>query len=105
MQTVTVETLKVGDVIWPPARELSLWMRRSCKEKGLLGSALALTVREVREGRPDKRGRWLIVKTEQTPEWNALNTGNNDIWCGPGSRSHSFNFKARPETPWPVLSR
>ena len=104
-ETILAETIRIGDVILPPARELSLWMRRTCAEKGLPESALYLTVREIREANPDKRGRWLIIKTEQTPEWNAPNSGNNDIWCGPGSRSHSFNFKARPTTPWPLIQR
>ena len=88
---VTVEQLKVGDLILPPARELQLWMRRHCQELGLSESALHLTIREKYEGAPDKRGRWVVVKCDQTKEWNA------------GRQGGSFTFKARPETYWPTV--
>ncbi len=80
------ETLQPGDVILPPERELRLWMRRENTKRELPETALHLTVLEVRESDPDKRGAWLIVKTRQSPEWN----------------STPFNFKTRPVTPWPV---
>jgi hypothetical protein len=76
----------------PPARELSLWMRRRARERGLLEPALYLTVREVAEATPDRRGRWLIVRCDHTPEWLG------------DSRPSVFSFKARPGTPWPILA-
>lgn len=91
MQNVLVETLKAGDVIMPPARELRLWMRRALAERNLPESALHLTVTEIQEGSPDKRGRWLIVKANQAPEWFQQ--------CKP----YPFIFKARPGTPWPKI--
>src|SRR3990167_4048454 len=45
--TRPAETLRVGDVIFPPAREVSLWMRRNARERGLPDTALYLTVRAV----------------------------------------------------------
>ena len=86
---VQVQTLKVGDVILPPAREIQLWMRRELQKRGLPEAALHLTVTNIREGNPDKRGRRLIISTDQTAEWNA------------DCRVLPFVFKARPETPWP----
>jgi hypothetical protein len=85
-----LETIKPGEVILPPERELRLWMRRHLAEKGLPETALYLTVSEIYEGNPDKRGRWLIVKSRQAAEW-----GN--------THSRSFTFKARPHTSWPVI--
>ena len=93
MTRAPIATAQPGDVILPPARELALWMRRACAEKGLPESALYLTVRETRETNPDKRGRWLLVKCDQADEW----TGT--------ARRLSFNFKARPETVWPFVQR
>lgn len=89
--TKAAAALQVGDVILPPAREMSLWMRRHARERGLTESALHLTVTQVREGATDKRGRWLIIKADHTPEWNA------------DGRVLAFTFKARPETPWPLI--
>jgi hypothetical protein len=83
-----VDQLKVGDKIMPPAREVRLWMRRALLERNLPEAALTLTVTNITEGTPDKRGRWLLVATEQTPEWNE------------GRKALPFKFKARPETPW-----
>ena len=93
MQKVQAQTLKVGDVIMPPAREVRLWMRRDLQERNLPESALYLTVTEIYEVEADKRGRWLLVKTDQSAEWNAGR--QNPL---------SFNFKVRPETPWPLMS-
>jgi hypothetical protein len=88
MTKILVQDLKIGDTIMPPARELSLWMRKRLQEKNLPESALHLTITEIIEGASDKRGRWLIIRTNQTPEWNA------------GGKDLPFSFKARPETPW-----
>jgi len=88
MQKVTVNTLKVGDVIMPPAREVSLWMRRDCQEKGLSESALHLTITEIKEGNYDKGGLWLIIKADHNDEWNA------------GRKAFPFSFKARPDSSW-----
>lgn len=49
---ITVETLRVGDVILPPAREVSLWMRRHAREHGLSDNALRLTITDIRDGTP-----------------------------------------------------
>ena len=91
MTRKAAELLKTGDVILPPEREMRLWMRRTVAEMGLTESALNLTVTETYEGAPDKRGRWIVIKAKHTPEW-----GN-----GPSS---TMTIKARPETPWPVVS-
>lgn len=93
MTKVLAETLKIGDVIMPPAREVQLWMRRTLAERGLVESALHLTITEIIEGAPDKRGRWLIVVADQTPEWNAAYT-----------RVSPFRFKVRPESPWAKIA-
>ncbi len=82
--------IQLGAIILPPERELRLWMRRHAAERGLSESALHLTVRDVREGAPDKKGRWLIFSCEHAPEWGAN-----------GSR---FVFRVRPHTPWPILA-
>lgn len=88
----TVEFLKAGDVIMPPAREVSLWMRREIQARGLPESALHLTVTSIEEGNADKGGRWLVVTADQTPEW--LN----------GKKPYPFKFKARPTSPWPLVA-
>ena len=90
MTTITADTIRIGDVIMPPARELSLWMRRTVRERGLAESALYLTVTEIREGQPDARGPWLVVKTQQAEAWGAR---------------LPFTFKARPSTTWPLIHR
>ena len=89
----TIEQLQVGDIILPPARELRLWMNRCCCERNLSDDAVQLTIREKYEGAPDIRGRWIVVKCDHTEEWNA------------GRPATSFNFKARPETVWPLIER
>lgn len=93
MMTVQAQDLKIGDVIMPPAREVQLWMRRHLQEKNLPESALYLTITEIRESAPDKRGRWLVISADQTAEWNA---GRATV--------HPFRFKVRPETPWPKIA-
>lgn len=92
--SIRASEIRSGDVILPPARELSLWMRRHLKERGLPESALELTVESVRQGAPDKRGPWLIVTTRQSPAWLAGRT-----------TSSPFTFKVRPTSPWPLLRR
>jgi hypothetical protein len=87
------ETIRPGDTILPPERELSLWMRRHAREHGLSEAALHLTVLAVREGAPDRRGRWLIVETRHADEWSA------------GRAPRPFTFKARPATRWPIIRR
>jgi hypothetical protein len=89
MIKVRAETLQVGDKIMPPSREVSLWMRRDIQERNLSESALLLTVTEIREGKSDKNGRWLVVSSDQSAEWNE---GRNQRF--------PFRFKARPETLW-----
>jgi hypothetical protein len=96
-QTVHAEILKIGDTILPPAREIQLWMRRYCQERGLAESAMHLIVTGIDEGTPDKRGRWLFVRTRQTAEWCA------DL-VDPDPAKHPFTFKARPQTPWPLIA-
>ena len=94
MATTTrpVQTLKVGDVILPPAREMSLWMRRVLAEKGLPESALYLTITDIREADADARGRWVTIGTLQ-----------DAAWCSPLPRQR-WTFKARPQTLWPVVT-
>ena len=96
MDTILSDTLRVGDVILPPARELNLWMRRHVEEHKLPETALYLTVTAIREGTPDKRGRWLIVQSDQTDEWYS-----GELY----ERRLPFTFKVRPVTAWPLISR
>jgi hypothetical protein len=84
-----IQELKVGDVIMPPTREVQLWMRRHCRDKGLSDAALHLTITSIDEASPDKRGRWMLITTEQ-----------NDEWRQGKPQRFPFRFKARPETPW-----
>jgi hypothetical protein len=92
MKTRAAE-LQIGDVIMPPAREVRLWMRRSCRERNLPESALYLTITDISEAAPDSRGAWLLITADQTAEWR----GN--------TKPYPFKFKARPETPWSTISR
>lgn len=92
MTKVLAETLKIGDVILPPAREVQLWMRRTLQERGLQESALHLTITAIDEAAPDKKGRWLMVTADQSAEWNAT--------C---SKAFPFRFKVRPASPWPKI--
>jgi hypothetical protein len=91
MERKVAELLAVGDVIMPPSREVRLWMRRRCVERGLSESALHLTVASVRESAPDGRGRWLVVTASHTPEWNE-------------GRELPFRFKVRPGTRWQMAA-
>lgn len=91
MKKVIIENVKVGDLVMPPARELNLWMRRTAIARGLPESALHLTVTGIKQGKPDKGGRWLIVETEYSTDWRA------GLACRP------FCFKARPGKLWAVV--
>lgn len=82
------ELIKVGDIILPPEREMRLWMRRELSTRNLTETALHLSVTEVYEGSPDKRGRWVVIKAKYSPEFH----------------SGSMTIKARPNTPWPVIA-
>lgn len=79
--------IKVGDVIMPPARELSLWMRKTAKDRGLDDAALHLTVIEVYEGAPDAKGRWFVVSASYSAQWA---TNRSPI--------PTMTFRVRPET-------
>lgn len=92
MKKVLASELKVGDVILPPARELRLWMRRRCAEMGLPETALHLTIKDVREVQPDKKGPWLLVTCDHTPEWRG------------DAKSLDFKFNVRPASTWPKIS-
>ncbi len=92
MNKVLAESLKIGDVILPPAREIQLWMRRHLQERGLPESAMHLTITEIHEGNADKRGRWLVVTADHAAEWFV------------SSNPYPFKFKVRPESPWPRVS-
>jgi hypothetical protein len=87
---ITAETLRIGDKIMPPAREVNLWMRRDIQSRNLPESVLHLTITNIYEGSPDKKGRWLIIKADHAPEWFAPEQKNN----------YPMTFKVRPETPW-----
>ena len=89
--TDKAETIRVGDVIMPPDAELRGWMRRHVAQYNLPETALHLHVTEVYEGAPDKRGRWIGINTHYDESW--------------GGKSQSFNFKARPATPWAIVER
>lgn len=92
---VLAETLRPGDVIRPPARELSGWMRKRAAERQLDESALCMTVSSVREGQADAGGRWVLITAQMSNAWHEAQ----------GSRRHDWTFRARPGTPWPLISR
>lgn len=85
------QLIKVGDIILPPEREMRLWMRRELSTRNLTETALHLTVTEVYEGSPDKRGRWVVIKAKYSPEWNS-------------GLVQGMTIKARPDTAWPVIT-
>jgi hypothetical protein len=91
MTTIKAEQIKIGDVILPPERELRLWMRRHVREKGLSDEALNLTVTEIKPGRADKRGPWLVIKTLHATEWGE-------------TARFPFSFTVRPRTDWPIIN-
>lgn len=92
----TVDSLKPGDIILPPPRELSLWMRRHIAEANLPEAALHLTVLAVKAGAPDKRGPWTIVRARHSELWGSRPSID---------RTPTFTFKARPDTTWAIIKR
>lgn len=87
MTTKNVNEIKIGDVVMPPKRELNLWMRKRVKENNLPESALHLTVKSISE-RTDKRGKWLIFKTQYPEVWGHTST---------------FTFKTLESSQWPII--
>jgi hypothetical protein len=85
---VTASDIKVGDVIMPPERELRLWMRKHIETHNLPETALHLRVMGIGEDL-DKRGTWKVIRAQYPREW-----GHNG----------GFTFRARPETPWRIIS-
>lgn len=83
-------TIRPGDVIMPPERELRLWMRRRAAEQGLPEEALYLEVVEVYEGAPDKRGPWIWIRALSSPKWPSRTP---------------WKIKARPDTDWTIVQR
>jgi len=93
-----VSDIKVGDLIYPPQREISLWMQRALRDKDLDETALLLTVVEVRPStKIDKNGPWTFVKGQYTKEWCK-------DYVEPDKPQY-MNFLARPHTPWKGVSR
>jgi len=88
-------TIKAGDTIKPPARELSLWLRRDLAEKGMTEADAIMTVTEVKQGAPDKRGPWLIITAFMPDAWYAQ--------CPRGP--YPWHFNVRPDTLWPVVQQ
>ena len=84
MKAVHAE-VKPGDLILPPARELSLWMRRKLAKEGLPEESLLLTVSEVlTDYKQDKGGSWTFVRAKYSKEFG---------------KEAGFNFFVRPNTP------
>jgi hypothetical protein len=90
---VPADSLKVGDMVMPPEREMRLWMIRDAAEKGMSPSDLGILLTDVHEGEPDKGGRWIFLTGYLRDQWYA------------GRRQYPMKFKARPNTPWPVAAR
>jgi hypothetical protein len=71
LSKVKYSDVKYGEKVMPPAREVNLWMKRSCAEKGLPLSALLLTVAKVIPGaKVDKGGPWVLVEAFYTQEFS-----------------------------------
>jgi hypothetical protein len=85
-----ISEVKVGEQIMPPAREVSLWMRRTLAEKGLDESALLLTVVAVDHGTRLGVG----IKAQYGKEWTATYAEPN--------KAHYMTFQAKPTTMWKV---
>lgn len=90
---VSVSTLKPGDVIMPPERELRLWMRRHAAENGMSENALTLTVMEAEFSHRDKGGDWHVIRTQRDPEWDAKVM----------RKGLPFSFHARPWSNWRLV--
>jgi hypothetical protein len=93
---VRADSLSVGDVVMPPDRELSLWMRKRAAEKGMPTDELGIMLTDIHEGAPDKRGRWIVFTGYLRDRWYEDR---------PGRRQSPFTFKARPNTPWSLVAR
>lgn len=93
MTKILAKLLKNGDKVMPPARELRLWMKATAKERNLSEDALILTIVDIKEGHSDKKGGWLVISAEQTPEWNQ------------GRSPSNFIFWVRPTTLYPVVNQ
>jgi hypothetical protein len=87
--------IKIGDLVYPPSREISLWMKKALAEKELDETALLLTVVEARESKPDKNGPWIFVKGQYSKAWTS-------DYAEP-DRAHYMTFLARPQTPWKIV--
>lgn len=86
------DSLKVGDLVMPPDRELRLWMRRTAAKKGMSEDELGIMLTDIHEGTPDKKGRWLWFTGYLRDKWYA------------GGKQFPFKFKARPDTLWAVVA-
>lgn len=85
MKKVAPETVNAGDKVFPPAREMSLWMKRRAQEEGLPIEALLLTVTAIIPGaRMDKKGPWTMVRANYTQEFG---------------QGREIKFFVRPTTP------
>jgi hypothetical protein len=84
--TIAAE-IHVGDVIAPPARELRLWMRRDVENGSMSPDALRIAVTEIYPAE-DKGGTWLVIRGNDCTE-----------------RRTPWSLRARPATPWPILTQ
>ena len=87
-----VSDIQIGDLIYPPQREIRLWMLRMLRDKELDETALLLRVVEVRPSKPDKNGPWTFVKGQHCKEW-CKDHAEPD-------KPFYMSFLARPYTPW-----
>jgi hypothetical protein len=94
-QKVRADSLKVGDIVMPPERELRLWMGKRAAEKGMKPQDLGIMLTSVREGASDKTGRWILLTGYLQDRWYADYAGG---------KQHPMTFKARPDTMWPVVA-
>lgn len=90
-----VSDIKIGDLIYPPQREIRLWMTKALSEKELDETALLLTVVELRDSKPDKNGPWTFVKAQYSKAWTS-------DYAEPEAPQY-MSFLARPHTPWKIV--
>lgn len=57
---IKAESLKVGDKILPPEREVQLWMRRTLQDRNLPESALHLTIASLEADTANLRRRYRV---------------------------------------------
>ena len=89
---VLPESLKNGDLIMPPERELSLWMRRDARDKNLAEDALLLKVLEIETfAKVDKRGNWIRIHALYSEAFTAYQTR-------PYPQGREFKFLVLPTT-------